>query len=136
MLKRREGFGVASIRAGLADLCRLGLSLSLLFYLTFLIMLMAASARGQVSPANWQGQVRQLCEKGDWISALRIVEQEIAHAPHDVDVRAWRARVLAWSGDLAGAEREYQAILNISAKDPDLWLGLAGVYTREGKYDK
>jgi tetratricopeptide (TPR) repeat protein len=80
--------------------------------------------------------VRELCEKSDWTSALRIVEQEIAHAPNDVDVRAWRARVLAWSGNLPAAEREYQAILNISAKDPDLWLGLAGVYIREGKHDK
>lgn len=100
------------------------------------MLLMASSARGQVSPPNWQGQVRQLCEKGDWTSALRIVEQEIAHAPNDLDVRAWRARVLSWSGNLAGAEREYQAILNISAKNPDNWMGLAGVYSREGKYGK
>jgi tetratricopeptide (TPR) repeat protein len=120
----------------LADLCRLGLSLSLLFSLTFPIMLMACSARGQVSPANWQGQVRQLCEKGDWTSALRIVEQEIAHAPNDLDIRAWRARVLAWSGNLTAAEQEYESILNVSPKDADNWLGLAGVYSRERKYDK
>ena len=99
-------------------------------------MLRASSAGGQVSPANWQGQVRQLCEKGDWASALRVVEQEIAHAPNDMDVRAWRARVLAWSGNLPAAEREYRAILNISAKDPDNWLGIAGVYSREGQYEK
>src|SRR5579859_1951462 len=136
MLKRRECFCVPSIQAVLADLCRLGLSLSLLFSLTFPNMLMASSARRQVSLANWQGQVRQLCEKGDWTSALGVVEQEIAHAPNDMDVRVWRARVLAWSGNLAAAEREYQAILNVSAKDPDTWLGLAGVYTREGKYEK
>ena len=137
MVARRECFGVLSIRAGLADLCRPSLPLSFLFSLTVLIMLLAgSSARGQASPADWRGRVRELCEKSDWTSALRIVEQEIAHAPNDVDVRAWRARVLAWSGNLAAAEREYQAILNISAKDPDLWLGLAGVYTREGKYDK
>lgn len=133
MLKRTESL---SSRAVLADLCRLGLSLVFLFSLTFPIMLMASSARGQVPATNWQGQVRQLCEKGDWTSALRIVEQEIAHAPNDVDMRAWRARVLAWSGNLSAAEREYQAVLNISAKDPDIWLGLGGVYSREGKYDK
>ena len=136
-MARRECFGVASIRAGLADLCRLSSSLSLLFSLAFLTLLLeVAPARGQASPGDWQGHARQLCEKGDWASALRVVEQEIVHSPNDVDVLSWHARVLAWSGNLAAAEHEYQAILNISAKDPDIWLGLAGVYTREKKFEK
>jgi tetratricopeptide (TPR) repeat protein len=101
-----------------------------------MLLLVAAPARGQDSPADWQGRVRQLCEKHDWTSALRMVEQEIERAPNDSDVRVWRARILGWSGNLAAAEHEYEAILNISTKDPDTWLGLASVYTREGKYDK
>jgi len=109
----------------------------LLFSLAFLTLLLeVAPARGQASPGDWQGHARQLCEKGDWASALRVVEQEIVHSPNDVDVLSWHARVLAWSGNLAAAEHEYQAILNISAKDPDIWLGLAGVYTREKKFEK
>jgi tetratricopeptide (TPR) repeat protein len=136
-MARRECFGVLTIRAGLADLCQLSPMLPFLFSLTVVIMLLAASSAGaQASPADWHGRVRELCEKSDWTSALRIVEQEIAHAPSDVDVRAWRARVLAWSGNLSAAELEYQTILSISARDPDIWLGLAGVYTREGKHDK
>ena len=42
---------------------------------------------------------------------MRLVEQEIARAPQDMDVRAWRARVLAWSGQLPEAENEYREIL-------------------------
>src|SRR5690242_2089941 len=64
---------------------------------------------------------------------MRVVEQEIARAPQDIDVRAWRARVLAWSGRLPEAEKEYLEILKVSRTDPDNWLGLASVYLREGK---
>jgi len=50
-----------------------------------------------------------------------------------MDVRAWRARVLAWWGHLAEAESEYLEILKVSRTDPDNWAGLASVYVREGK---
>jgi len=50
-----------------------------------------------------------------------------------MDVRAWRARVLAWSGQLADAEKEYLEIVKVSRTDPDNWMGLAGVYLREGR---
>lgn len=135
MVVRRDCFGVASDRTGLADLCRPGSALASLFPLLLLIALISGPpARAQTSPADWQARVRQLCEKSDWTSALRIVEQELVRAPNDLDVRAWRARVLAWSGNLPAAESEYRGILSVSAKDPDNWLGLAGVYTRQGKY--
>ncbi len=64
---------------------------------------------------------------------MRLVDQEIARTPQDMDVRAWRARVLAWSGRLAEAEKEYLEILKVSRTDPDNWMGLAGVCLREGK---
>ncbi|HYL86978.1 MAG TPA: hypothetical protein VE263_22330 [Candidatus Angelobacter sp.] len=64
---------------------------------------------------------------------MRIVDSEVARAPQDMDVRAWRARVLAWSGHLTEAEKEYLEILKVSQKDPDNWAGLAQVYLREGK---
>jgi len=64
---------------------------------------------------------------------LGLVEREIARTPLDVDVLAWRARILMWSGHLADAETEYLKILQISRTDPDNWLGLAKVYLREGK---
>lgn len=64
---------------------------------------------------------------------MRIVDREVARSPQDMDVRAWRARVLTWSGHLAEAEKEYLELLNISRTDPDNWFGLASVYLRVGK---
>jgi hypothetical protein len=52
-----------------------------------------------------------------------VVEQQIARAPQDVDVRAWRARVLAWSGKLPEAEKEYLEILKVSRTDAGNWMG-------------
>ena len=48
-------------------------------------------------------------------------------------MRAWKARVLEWSGKLAQAEQEYLQILQVSKNDPDNWLGLANVFLGEGK---
>jgi len=79
-------------------------------------------------------QVRKFAETKDWDSAMRIVERELARAPEDMDVRAWRARVLNWSGHPAQAEKEYLEILKVSRNDPDNWMGLAsGVFARRTK---
>lgn len=87
----------------------------------------------QADIVAWQTQVREYTKAQDWNEALEIVEREIMHFPNDMDVRAWRARILFWSGRLREAEQDYVDILSISAKDPDNWLGLANVYSREGR---
>lgn len=100
----------------------------------FLIALLSTlAAFAQDQPSDWQAQVRKYCEAREWPAALRIVDQEIVRLPLDMDVRAWRARILAWSGNLAGAENEYLQILKTSQDDPDNWLGLANVYMRQGR---
>jgi tetratricopeptide (TPR) repeat protein len=93
-------------------------------------------AFGQDQPPDWQAQVRKYAEAQDWKSALRVVDQEVARAPQDMDVRAWRARVLTWSGQIAEAEKEYLEIVKVSRTDPDNWMELAGVYLREGKAEE
>lgn len=101
------------------------------------VLLTSSSGQGAMDGQNqaldWQAQVRKYAEARDWDAAMHVVEQEIALAPQDLDVRAWRARVLAWSGRLADAEREYLEILKTSPTDPDNWIGLANVYLQEGK---
>jgi tetratricopeptide (TPR) repeat protein len=67
---------------------------------------------------------------------MRIVDREVARAPQDMDVRAWHARVLTWSGHLTEAEKEYLEILKVSRNDPDNWMGLASVYLREGNLEE
>lgn len=64
---------------------------------------------------------------------MGIVNRVLAGAPEDMDIRAWRARLLTWSGHLAEAEKEYLTILRVSRNDPDHWMGLAAVYLREEK---
>jgi tetratricopeptide (TPR) repeat protein len=107
--------------------CAAGLSFGLI-----LTALFAPHCRAQ-EPPDWQVQVRNYCDASDWPSAIGLLDQRIALAPNDLDLKAWRARVLGWSGNLAEAEQEYLAILNLSLNDPDLWAGLANVYVREGK---
>jgi tetratricopeptide (TPR) repeat protein len=96
-----------------------------------LVCIPALHAQSQAG--DWQALVRKYAEAKDWDSAMRLVEQEIARAPQDMDVRAWRARVLAWAGKLPEAEKEYVEILRGSRTDPDNWMGLANVYLREGR---
>jgi tetratricopeptide (TPR) repeat protein len=105
----------------------------LTFGLLFGALLVASAVLGQDCPPGWQTQVRKYSESQDWESALHIVDREVARAPQDMDVRAWRARVLAWSGHLAEAEKEYLEVLKASRNDPDNWMGLANVYLREGR---
>jgi tetratricopeptide (TPR) repeat protein len=105
----------------------------LIFSVLFGALLVAGPIFGQDQAPDWQTQVRKYAAAQDWNSALHIVDQEVARAPQDMDVRAWRARVLEWSGRLIEAEEEYLAILKVSRTDPDNWMGLAAVYSREGK---
>src|SRR5229473_7131568 len=98
--------------------------------------LLGLPIRSQEQHPDWQAEVRKCAEARDWDSALRVVDREVARAPEDMDVRAWRARVLAWSGRMAEAEKEYLAILKVSRNDPDNWMGLASVYSREGKAEE
>lgn len=89
---------------------------------------------GQVRP-GWQDDVRRCADKQDWATAMQIVERQITATPNDMDVRAWRARVLLWSGRLPEAQKEYLEILAVAPNDPDNWLGLGSAYWREGRSD-
>src|SRR5437868_5886456 len=101
-------------------------------FLAFCILGSMAFAQQPVAP-SWQEQARQYAEAKDWPSALQVVDREITNSPQDLDIRAWRARILLWSGKTADAEREYREILALQSSDPDNWLGLANVYLREGR---
>lgn len=91
---------------------------------------------GQQTTLDWKEQVREYAEQQNWTAALQIVEREISQSPQDADIRSWRPRVLLWSGRLADAEREYLEILAVSPNDPDYWMGLASVYSREGRVEE
>jgi tetratricopeptide (TPR) repeat protein len=127
----KTGFRVLRFRkANGARLTAFGIAFLVLLALALLCV---SSVQAQSPTPDWQAQVRKYAEAKDWDSALRVLQQEIARAPQDMDLRAWRARVLAWSGKFPEAETEYREILKVSSKDPDNWMGLASVYLREGK---
>jgi len=95
--------------------------------------MLCSLACGQQPASSWQEEVRKCAEAQDWTAAMRIMDREVARAPHDMDVRSWRARVLTWSGSLAEAEGEYSEILAAASGDPDNWMGIAQVYSRQGR---
>ena len=97
------------------------------------IWVLCALAWGQQATLPWQEDVRKCAKAQDWTTAMAIVDREIARAPGDMDVRAWRARVLTWSGRLEPAEHEFNEILKVESNDPDNWVGLATVFSGEGR---
>jgi tetratricopeptide (TPR) repeat protein len=97
------------------------------------LSLLLRSQENPPATLSWQQQVRGYAEAQEWNPAFAIVDREIARSPDDMDLRAWRARLCLWSGRLSEAEEEFLHILSLSPKNPDHWLGLANVYSREGR---
>ncbi len=107
--------------------------MALLATLAFLCL--GGSLFAQQSGSDWIGDIRRLAELHDWSGAMKVVDQQSALRPTDIEVREWRARVLAWSGNLAQAEQEWNAVVKVAPNDPDNWMGLATLYRREGRLD-
>src|SRR5260370_32894229 len=114
--------------------CRLPRLLLSSFFLAPLAL--ALGAQGQEQAPDWQAQVRSYTDKSDWPAATRILDAEIARAPQDLDLKAWRARVLTWAGRLNEAEHAYREILALDRRDPDNWAGLATVCLRQGAIEE
>ena len=105
----------------------------MIFRLLAGIWIFCLLAWGHQLSIGWREEVQRCVEARDWATAMDIVDREIARAPQDMDIRAWHARIRMWSGKLAEAEREYLEILAVVPNDPDNWMGLASVYSREGR---
>jgi tetratricopeptide (TPR) repeat protein len=93
-------------------------------------------AQAQEQTPEWQADVKRYVQSQDWASALRVLDREIARSPRDTDLRAWRARILTWSGHLGEAEKEYLSIAEIVPNDPDVRMGLGTVYMRQGRTEE
>jgi tetratricopeptide (TPR) repeat protein len=99
-------------------------------------VLFGSSVQSQQPDEVWQTQVRKYTDAHHWDDALWVVDQQIALSPDDMDIRAWRARVLTWAGRLTEAEQGFNEILKIDKSDPDTWMGLATVYLRQGRTEE
>ena len=87
----------------------------------------------QVSDADWQAEVRKDVSAHRWDDALRLIDGEIERFPGDMDIRAWRARILEWAGRTQEAQKEFETVVKAAPNDPDNWLGLGEVYLRENR---
>jgi cytochrome c-type biogenesis protein CcmH/NrfG len=112
---------------------RLGTVVLAMFRVLSYIWIFCFFALAQQPTSTWQDEVRKCALAQDWTTAISIVDREIARAPQDMDTRSWRARVLFWSGKVAEAEREYDEILTAVPNDPDNWMALANVYSRQSR---
>jgi len=114
----------------------LRMPLCALVFLGTLAALAAPAAAQSPSPQNWQEQVRKYCDASNWPAALAVLDHEIASAPQDLDLKAWRARVLTWAGRFAESEHDFREILATEKPghyDPDHWAGLATACFRQRK---
>jgi tetratricopeptide (TPR) repeat protein len=108
-------------------------------FIAFALAWLAATSsavRAQEKDSGWQVEVRKQAEAHDWAVALRIVDGELARVPNDLEVLAWRARLLLWSGSVEDAERSFRELTIRERRDPDLFLGLANALAREGRWEE
>lgn len=95
-------------------------------------VVLTASCWCQQAGTDWRAEVRSYVEASNWSAALALVDKQLAQAPNDSEVLAWRARVLLWAGRLDEAESQWKQVLAVAPNDPDNWMGIAGVYSRRG----
>ncbi|MCU1341768.1 MAG: hypothetical protein JWN92_1191, partial [Candidatus Acidoferrum typicum] len=87
----------AALRGGLSNCVHAGAVFAGLF------LLHALPIRAQQS-TDWMTSLRKEIGAHHLTAALEIANQRVATAPDDTDARGWRARTLAWLGNLQEAE--------------------------------
>lgn len=117
--ERTPGHYLAALRFGILLVCG--------------VLILRFTAMAQAPGDDWRTEIRRACEARRWEDALNVAEREIALHPTDMDIRAWRARILSWSGKLAEAERELTEILKTVPQDADDWMELSNVYAKQGR---
>jgi tetratricopeptide (TPR) repeat protein len=100
----------------------------------FCLFVCGALCAQQTPGIGWEEEVRKASIAQDWPHALQILDREISLSPEDMDIRAWRARVLTWAGRLTEAEHVYVEVTSRVRNDPDVWLGIGEVYERQQRF--
>lgn len=93
--------------------------------------------------ANWKEQydlgMRYLSEE-NYQEAILAFTEAIGVDPNQAELYIRRAGAYVYSGEtadnLAAALADYEAAKELDSADPDLWLGLADVYIRQGELIK
>lgn len=82
---------------------------------------------------DWTQTIRALAHERRFADGLALVDGRLAANAADAEARAWRARLLAWSGRWSEAEKEYRAALVGAPQDVELLLSLADVVYWQGR---
>jgi tetratricopeptide (TPR) repeat protein len=93
---------------------------------------LAALARDPARPRLYALLSEARRARGDLSSALRAVEDGLRRAPLDAALGVEHGMVLVAAGDLAGAERAWQAVLGKETLCPPAFVSLAGLATKRG----
>src|ERR1700758_3536925 len=84
-------------------------------------------AQGQDQAAGWQQQVRDQVAAHHLDVARVLVDERLKQNGADLEARFWRGRLLAWQGQWAAAEFEYELVLEHAPNDSDVLAALADV---------
>ena len=86
--------------------------------------------------AEWVKPVRTEVARKNLDGAAAIVEKQFSLHPDDLEARAWRARLLAWTGRWPEAEIDYRRVLEKAPADTEVMAGLADVLLWQGKLEE
>lgn len=107
------------------------------------VCLCAALLAGCGGAGRWKEQydlgMRYLSEE-NYQEAILAFTEAIGVDPNQAELYIRRAGAYVYSGEtadnLAAALADYEVARELDSADPDLWLGLADVYIRQGDYEK
>ena len=99
----------------------------LLLLASLLFFISGDAARAFQSDADWAPRIRAFVEANDLQQAGKVTNEWLTAYPDDLDARAWRARLHAWTNHWEEAESEYRALIPLSPRDVDLLAGLSDV---------
>lgn len=91
------------------------------------IVVVIVSACAWAQQPDWQAAAKNAITAGHLPEAQQITEDRLRASPSDLDALALHARLLAWAGRWADAEREYRTVLQAAPRDSDVLTGLADV---------
>lgn len=85
------------------------------------------------SAVSYEGIGMQAIRRQDWPAAIQAFRRGLEVAPDDASLRYWMASAMIASGDAAGAEREFQAIVRAQPDFAKAHFSLGAIFDQQNK---